>query len=242
MMRQLISLVWPAILLVVAGVSPVLAQADLVIEKTDVSIAKNYPTNTTYVTVTVHNNASVVSGPFVLRVGVSVAGSVSTTDFVIFGLSPGQSTSKLAGFPGTNWMCGWGNADIGHLVTELSETNNIASENDYWIAIVPGTAHNETIGVANPGLDTETITLTPSAPPDWIATVTPDVMTLAPGELRDAVVRLGAPSYFDDYVRVPVYGTFEDGTPGVVDWEFHLESTIPVEETTWGTIKALFGE
>lgn len=242
MTRLLPCLASATILLAAALCSPGYAQADLVVQKTDISISKSTLYNTTYVSVTVHNNASVAAGSFALRIGVSLAGSSATTDFAIAGLAAGGSTSKMAAFAGTAWMCGWGNADIFETLTEASEANNCANANHYWIGILPGTIHMESIGVVNPGLNTETVTLSVSAPPNWIATVSPTAMTLGPGELQDATVRIGAPSSFEDYAIVEVYCNFEDGTPGVMDWTFHMESAIPVEGSTWGSIKALFAD
>jgi hypothetical protein len=139
-------------------------------------------------------------------------------------------------------MCGWANADIGEGTPETSESNNFAGKNDCPTAILPGTMRNEWIGVVNPGLGTETVVLAASAPPDWIATVNPSVIALGPGELVDALVRIGAPAGFLDYARVDISGNFQDGTPGVMEWTFHMESSIPVGQDTWGAIKALFSD
>jgi hypothetical protein len=127
MMRFIACFALSSLLLATAGVSAGFAQVDLVVQKTDISVVKDNPTNTTYVTVTVHNNGSVVSGPFTLRIGVSKAGSQSTTDVLVPGIAAGLSTSRMTSFVGTDWMCAWGNADIGHTVAESSETNNVAS-------------------------------------------------------------------------------------------------------------------
>ncbi len=229
--------------LFVFGVSaPALAQADLVIEKTDITIVKSSANNQTYVTVTVHNNGTVGSGTFTLRVGASMGGSSSTDDFAIAGLPAGQAVSKMAHFAGTDWMCGWGNADVGTDVSESDENNNCASENEYWIGIGPGGMHNELIGVVNPGFETETMTITVTVPPEWTVWVDPTEMTLAPEEHRPALVHFEAPEDFRSYVCIDVFCEFQDGTPGIIDWQFHIESTVPVEESTWGRIKALFSE
>jgi hypothetical protein len=241
MTRFLLCLASAAIMLAVLS-SSAFAQADLIVQKTDISIVKNTSLNTTYVTVTVRNNGSLASAAFTLRIGASVAGASSTSDVAVAGLSAGQSTSKAATFPGLGWMCAWGNADVTGAVAETSEANNYASKNDYWIAILPGGIHEEYIAVVNPGPSEETVTLSTSAPPDWVAGVYPTVMNLGPGERLDAYVHLGAPSSFKDYACVEVHCNFADGTPGVMDWQFHMESAIPVHENTWGSIKALFGE
>lgn len=240
-MTRLLARLTPAAVLLVAALSmPVSAQVDLVVQKSDISVVKSTPLDATYVTVTVRNNGGAASGPFVLRIGASMAGAGATSDFLIIGVNAGQTASKAAVFQGTNWMCAWGNADVGETIAETSESNNCASANNYWIAVLPGAIHEEHIGVVNPGTSTETATLSASAPPDWIATVIPSMMTLGPGEFSDALVRIGVPSNFDDYAVVEVFCNFLDGTPGVLDWKFHVESAIPVEENTWGSIKALF--
>lgn len=222
--------------------APALAQADLVIEKADVTIVKSTANNQTYVTVTVHNNGTVGSGTFTLRVGASMGGSSSTDDFAVAGLPAGQSVSKMANFGGTDWMCGWGNADVGTDVSESDESNNYASENEYWIGLGPGGTHNEVIGVANPGLETETMELAVTAPLEWTVWIDPTQMPLAPGEHRPALVHFEAPADFNDYAYIRVFCEPQDGTPGVIEWEFHIESTVPVEKLTWGRIKALFDE
>jgi hypothetical protein len=218
------------------------AQTDLVVQKTDISVSRSEPGNVTYVTVTVRNPAAAGAGPFTLRVGASMAGASTWSDFAITGLPAGQSVSRTANFQGTAWKCGWGNADLNGTVTEQSESNNCASRNDYWIAIGPGNSHDETIGVINPGLETEQVLLTVAGPPGWIVTVEPNQFSLAPETLRDAVVHFFAPQDFRDQVTVNLYAVFTGGTPGMMEWNFRMETAVPVESKTWGGVKALFGE
>jgi hypothetical protein len=106
----------------------------------------------------------------------------------------------------------------------------------------PGNTHEETVGIVNPGLETEQVLLTVSGPTGWIITVEPTQMTLAPGELRDALVRFVAPQNFDDQEDASLYCVYIGGTPGWMEWDFHLETPVPVESTTWGAVKALFDE
>ena len=230
-----------AIFFALASVRAATAQPDLVVQKTDVSVAKSMPGDLTYVTVAVHNTGSSDSGPFTLRVGATMGGASSTLDFSLSGLPVGQSIARTATFAGTGWKCGWGNADLHGGVAEQSETNNCANKNEYWIAMGPGSAHDETIGVVNPGLETEQVLLTLASPPGWIVTVDPTHMSLGPGEHRDAVVHFFAPQDFHDQVTVALYCVFFGGTPGFMDWEFRIETPVPVESTTWGAVKALFG-
>lgn len=230
------------ILLALFSVRAASAAPDLVVQKTDVTVNKSGAGDVTYVGVTVHNNGASASGPFTLRIGASKGGASSTVDLAVAGLPAGQSVVRTANFPGTTWACGWGNADLHGTVSEQSETNNCASRNEYWIAMGPGNTHEETIGVVNPGLETEQVLLTLSSPPGWIVTVAPSQMTLGPEELRNALVRFTAPQDFDDQVSVSLYCVFVGGTPGWMEWDFRLETPVPVGSTTWGAVKALFVE
>jgi hypothetical protein len=227
-----------ALFLLAAGTAA--AQPDLVVQKTDITVTKSTGGDVTYVGVTVRNIGSAASGPFTLRLGASRGGAGSTTDIAVADIPAGQSATRTANFPGTSWMCGWGNADLHGAVAEQSEINNCASRNDYWIAMGPGNAHEETIGVVNPGLETEQVLLTVTTPPGWIVTVEPTQMTLAPEEIRSAVVRFLAPQSFDDQVGMLLYCVYLGGTPGWMEWDFHVETAVPVESTTWGAVKALF--
>jgi hypothetical protein len=104
----------------------------------------------------------------------------------------------------------------------------------------PGGTHNEVIGVANPGLQTETMDLGVTAPLEWTVWIDPTQMTLSPEEHRPALIHFEAPADFNDYACVNVFCVPQDGTPGVIEWVFHVESTVPVETHTWGRIKALY--
>jgi hypothetical protein len=230
------------ILLVSLSVRAASAEPDLVVQKTDITVNKSSAGDVTYVGVTVRNIGSTAAGPFTLRVGASKSGASSTVDLAVAGLGTGQSAVRTGTFPGTAWMCGWGNADLHGTVAEQSEANNCASRNEYWIAMGPGNTHEETIGIVNPGLETEQVLLTLAAPAGWIVSVVPTQMTLAPEELRNAVVHFLAPQDFDDQTDVLLYCVYLGGTPGWMEWDFHLETAVPVESTTWGAVKALFVE
>ncbi|MBP2680338.1 MAG: hypothetical protein H6Q78_201 [Candidatus Krumholzibacteriota bacterium] len=230
------------VIVVIMGARAASAQPDLVVQKTDVTVNKSGAGDVTYVGVTVHNNGSAAAGPFTLRVGASRGGASATSDLAVAGLPAGQSIVRTANFTGTTWTCGWGNADLHGTVAEQYETNNCASRNEYWIAMGPGNSHEETIGVVNPSLDTKQVLLTLATPPGWIVTVEPTQMTLAPEELRNALVRFIAPQDFGDQVDAALFCVYIGGTPGWMEWDFHLETPVPVESTTWGAVKALFVE
>jgi hypothetical protein len=242
MSRPAYAAVSSIILLVLMSVRAASAEPDLVVQKTDITVSKSSAGDVTYVGVTVRNIGSTASGAFTLRVGASRGGASSTTDLAVAGLGAGQSVVRTGNFSGTAWMCGWGNADLHGTVAEQSENNNCASRNDYWIAMGPGNAHEETIGIVNPGLETEQVLLTVASPTGWIVSVEPAQMTLAPEELRNAVVRFFAPQDFDDQVGVSLYCVYVGGTPGWMEWDFNIETAVPVESATWGAVKALFVE
>jgi hypothetical protein len=230
------------VLLLSLSVRAVSAGPDLVVKKTDITVTKSSAGDVTYVRVTVRNIGSTAAGPFTLRVGASKGGAGSTADFEVSGLGADQSVLRTGTFSGTTWMCGWGNADLHGTVAEQSEANNCASRNDYWIAMGPGNTHEETIGIVNPALETKQVLLTLAAPAGWVVSVVPTQMTLAPEELRSAVVRFLAPQDFDDQIDVLLYCVYVGGTPGWMEWDFHLETAVPVESRTWGAVKALFVE
>jgi hypothetical protein len=112
--------------------------------------------------------------------------------------------------------------------------------NNIWISVVPGGMRDLIIGVPNPGTTTETITFNVTPPSGWVVIVNPPSMTLAPDEAQDATVHFEAPMGFSSQETIVVYGEFQDGTPGTMDYTFYVESTVPAEKTTWGKIKSLY--
>lgn len=238
--QPLLCLAAVALVAVFLPVCPALAQPDLAVWADDISIVKSSTYNLTYVTVTVHNDGSSQSDAFTLRVGVSEVGTSQVEDFELPPIPVGQSETRMATFYGIAWSHSWGNADINEAVLETDESNNCSNKSDNWIAMGPGMNHDEFIGVVNPGLQAETVSLNVVAPEGWVVTVNPPSMLMAPGEYRGVVVHFEAPDDFKSYSCIDVECSFLDGSPGLLTWEFHIESTVPARYSTWGVIKSMF--
>jgi hypothetical protein len=238
--QSLVRLASAALVVVFLPVSPALAQADLAVWADDIDVVKSSTYNLTYVTVTVHNDGANASEAFALRIGVSDVGSSMLEDFTIPAIPAGQSETRMATFSGIGWRHAWGNADVGGVAPETDETNNCANESHNWIALGPAMTHDEFIGVVNPGIDPEMVSLNVNAPQGWVVTVNPQQFIMSPGEHRGVLVQFEAPDDFKDYACVEIECTFQDDTPGVLVWDFHIESTVPVRHSTWGVIKSLF--
>ncbi len=238
--QPLLCLVSVALMAVFLPICPALAQPDLAVWADDITIVKSSTYNLTYVTVTVHNDGSSQSDASALRIGVSEVGMGQVEDFEIPSIPAGHSETRMATFAGIAWTHSWGNADLNEVVSETDESNNCSNQSDNWIALGPGMNHDQFIGVVNPGLQSETVSLDVVVPEGWVITVNPPSMILAPGEYRGVVVHFEAPDDFKSYSCVEVECSFLDGTPGLLTWEFHIESTVPVKITTWGMMKSMF--
>lgn len=94
--------------------------------------------------------------------------------------------------------------------------------------------------MVNPGSDAEVMTLGVNVPEGWVVTINPSQLVMGPGEYRGVMVQFEAPDDFKDYACIEIECAFQDDTPGVLMWGFHIESTVPVRHSTWGVIKSLF--
>jgi uncharacterized membrane protein len=214
---------------------------DLKVTKSDITVVKT--SSQTTVTVTVWNAGTAAAGSFTLRVGVSKANSGGFHDAVVAGLSSGSFATRSWTWDGTDWACGYGNADVGLVIPESDETNNSASLNNNYLSITPGSLRDVAIGVYNPGSSSgsKTLILTPQTPPGWTVTIDQTVFTLPPEGHAQTIVHFLAPAGFSTSVVIPISGEFQDGTPGTEDFDFYMTSTVPTEKTSWGRIKAMFG-
>ena len=238
--HTLLCLTAVAVMAVFLPVSPVLAQPDLAVGADDIDFVKSSIYNLTYVTVTVHNDGSSESEAFTLRIGVSETGSSLVEDFEIPAIPAGQSETRMATYVGIGWGHAWGNADLNQVVSETDETNNCSNRSNNWIALGQGMTHDEFIGVVNPGIQNETVSLNVVPPEGWVVTVNPSQLVMGPGEYRGVLVHFEAPTDFKDYACIEIECTFLDGMPGRLVWGFHVESTVPVEHNTWGAIKSMY--
>jgi len=201
------------------------AWVDLTIYDGDVKITKDYNSDTTTVTVTVTNTGLNASGPFTLRVGVSAsAGTKTSTDLPVANIAGLGKKIRNVTWPGTNWKCAWGNADVKGDVAEASESNNYESTNIVW-KVVPGSAVlDDLIAVVNPAMAPKTVELFSDAPGDWLVEFSPPIVELPPEEAVDVEVHFEGPPGFQGYKAITVIGEFMDGTPGVMDWTYQLFS------------------
>ncbi|OQX85529.1 MAG: hypothetical protein B6D63_02095 [Candidatus Latescibacteria bacterium 4484_7] len=225
------------ILIVFSSVSSALP--NLVIQKDWITKVTNSNENTTRVTVTVKNTGDQTAGAFTLRLGVSNSSSSGYSDFSIKGIAPNGRIIREYLASGI-YDCVWGNADIANDVSESNENDNAASVNNWHLILPPGGTSTIDIGIANPGIDSERAILTVDAPSGWLVTVDPSVVNLQSEGLEAATVTFQVPSGFDSTATVVVYQEFEDGTPGVFDFDFYFESTVGAENESWGAIKSLF--
>ena len=83
----------------------------------------------------------------------------------------------------------------------------------------------------------------PNTPLGWAVSVYPDVPVMIPaGGVVAYTVSITPPTTHDYVELIEVLGWFEGedyGSPSM-SWTFFIESTVPVEETTWGKIKSLY--
>ncbi len=206
---------------------------DLTISQYGVQATRNYTTGLTTVTVKVDNTGLNSCGSFTLRIKVTdknPPGTSAWADIPVAGMAATGSKTKSYVFTGTNWDCATGIADFYNVISEFSESNNAGNTNRFWVIALPPNFLDR-LAVINPGNVPKTISLyVEDLPPGWSCNFSQDVLALGPNEMELVDVNFGVPVDFQGYEEIRIVAEPDDGTPGQMDWTYHMFSPPSVSD------------